>query len=552
MEFAEHNNNIIIKVPVTAEPLNAAMIKQGLQDAGFGRCFLLQNQLENLLVEYRQLQQKVKALTLAEHAKVLSYPLAEKRAAQLSFELSDDKMTAWAIITAAWGGNPISANELVKAAQQFGIIFGFNKEQIIQLVQQASRAEPGSRLKIDIAQGRPVKDGKNSWFEPLIPDMVRRRNQPLVESEAKADLRDFGAIPSVAKGQPLMRRHPPTAGEAGVDVTGVTTAPTPGVTIEWQLADGVELSPENADILLAAQDGLPRAIDNGATVDDVFTIKNVDLASGHIIFKGSVVINGNVISGMKVVAGGNVFVKGVMEGALIEAGGDITITGSIIGHQLNNPATTETEYSTVLKAAGDIYCNIAQYSAFYCQGELQVHKYLMHCQVEAERVTAGTPDKLTGKIVGGHYLLGQTLDCGQLGSPSSGVVFVKLNRRLNPLLEQQETIRAQLAPVRLALDELKQKIDKQKKLLAGQVDETLKRLEQEFNDQKQLAKTLINEVRELEEQRLQTVRQLHVKVSQQLFSAVEFQFGKEIIRSRREYGPSMVVVQDGHPVINPL
>ena len=241
-----------------------------------------------------------------------------------------------------------------------------------------------------------------------------------------------------------------------------------------------------------------------------------------------------------------------MEGALIEAGGDITITGSIIGHQLNNPATTETEYSTVLKAAGDIYCNIAQYSAFYCQGELQVHKYLMHCQVEAERVTAGTPDKLTGKIVGGHYLLGQTLDCGQLGSPSSGVVFVKLNRRLNPLLEQQETIRAQLAPVRLALDELKQKIDKQKKLLAGQVDETLKRLEQEFEDQKQLAKTLINEVRELEEQRLQIVRQLHVKVSQQLFSAVEFQFGKEIIRSRREYGSSMVVVQDGHPVINPL
>lgn len=119
MEFAEHNNNIIIKVPVTAEPLNAAMIKQGLQDAGFGRCFLLQNQLENLLVEYQQLQQKVKALTLAEHAKVLSYPLAEKRAAQLSFELSDDKMTAWAIITAAWGGNPISANELVKAAVNF-------------------------------------------------------------------------------------------------------------------------------------------------------------------------------------------------------------------------------------------------------------------------------------------------------------------------------------------------------------------------------------------------------------------------------------------------
>jgi uncharacterized protein (DUF342 family) len=552
MEFAEHNNTIIIKVPVTAEPLNAAMIKQGLQDAGYGRCFFLQNQLDNLLVEYQQLQQKVKALTLAEYAKVLNYPIAEKRAAQLSFELSDDKMTAWAIITAAWGGSPISANDLVKAAQQFGIIFGFNKEQIIQLVLQASRAEPGSRLKIDIAQGRQVKAGKNSWFEPLITDMVRRRNQPLVESEGKADLRDFGAIPSVAKGQSIMRRHPPTAGEAGVDVTGVTTAPTPGMVIEWQLAGGVELSPDDADLLLAAQDGLPRAIENGATVDDVFTVNNVDLASGHIIFKGSVVITGNVIAGMKVVAGGNVFVKGVMEGALIEAGGDITIAGSIIGHQLNNAGAAEAEYSTVLKAAGNIHCHIAQYSAFYCQGELEATKYLMHCQVEAERVTAGTADKLTGKIVGGHYLLGQALYCGQLGSPSSGVVFVKLNRRLNPLLEQQETIRAQLAPVRKAMDEIKQKIDKQKKLLAGQVDDSIKRLEQEFEEQKQLAKALISEVRALEELRLQIVAQLQVKVSQQLFSAVEFQFGKEIIRSRREYGPSLVNVQDGHPAINPL
>lgn len=552
MEFTEHDNNILIKVPVTAETLNAAMVTQGLHDAGYGRCYLLQNQLDNLIVEYQQLQQKVKALTLAENAKVLTYPLAEKRPAQLSFELADDKMTAWALITAAWGGAPISANELVKAAQQFGIIFGFHKEHIIRLVQQASRAEPGSKLKLAIAHGRPVKDGKNSWFEPLIPDMVRRRNQPLVESDAKADLRDFGAIPSVAKGQLLMRRHPPTAGEAGVDVTGVTSSPTPGVVIEWQLAAGAELSPDDPDLLLASQDGLPRGIENGATVDDVFVVKNVDLASGHIIFKGSVVINGNVISGMKVVAGGNVFIKGVMEGALVEAGGDICITGSIIGHQLTNPSETEAEYSTVLKAAGDIHCNIAQYSAFYCQGEVHVTKYLMHCRVEAESVTAGTTDKLTGKIVGGHFLLGQGLQCGQLGSPSSGVVFVKLNRRLSPLLEHKEALRAQIAPIRVAMEELKQKIEQQKKLLAGQVDDYLKQLEQEFTDQKLLAKALIDEVKQLEEQRLKILPQLQVKVAQQLFSAVEFQFGKEVLRSRREYGPSLIAVHDGHPAINPL
>lgn len=552
MEFTEHNNDILIKMPVTAEPLSLAMLKQAISDAGYSRCFVLQNQLENIVAEYQQLQQKVKALTLAPGAKSLTYPIAEKKSAQLSFEISDDKMIAWALITAAWGGNPISANELVKAAQQIGIVFGFQKDNIIKLVQQASRADPGTRLKVDIAHGREVKHGINSRFEPLIPDMVRRRNQPVVESEAKADLRDFGAIPAVTVGQQLMRRYPPTTGEPGVDVTGVITAPTPGVVIDWQLGAGVELSVDDPDLIIAAQDGLPRAIENGATVDEVFTVKTVDLSTGHIIFKGSVVVTGNVISGMKVIAGGNVFIQGVMEGSLVEADGDINVSGSIIGHQINHPDAAEAEYTTVLKAGGDINCNIAQYSSFACQGQLQATKYLMHCKVEAGTVVAGTPDKLNGKIVGGHYLLGSSLSCGQLGSPSSGVVFVVLNRQLNPLMQQQETLRVQLAPIRQLLDELKQRQEKQKKMLAGQTDELIEQLESEMEQQRELAKALLTEIRQLEEQRLAILPELFVKVSQQLFSAVEFQFGKELVRSRREYGPSLIAIQDGRPVINPL
>ncbi len=82
------------------------------------------------------------------------------------------------------------------------------------------------------------------------------------------------------------------------------------------------------------RDGLPRVVDNGATVDEVFTVKNVDLSTGHIIFKGSVVINGDVTEGMKVIAGGGRVYKGFVEGTLIEAGGDINVGGSIIGHQI--------------------------------------------------------------------------------------------------------------------------------------------------------------------------------------------------------------------------
>ncbi|WP_229833440.1 DUF342 domain-containing protein [Alishewanella longhuensis] len=531
--------------------MTAEQVQQGLQDAGYSRCFFFQAQLDNLLAEYQQLQLKVKGAILAANSKELRYPIAEKRAAQLTFEISEDKMKAVAFITAAWGGTPISANALVKAAQDIGIIFGFNKDNIIRLVQEASRVEPGTRLKADIAFGREVKHGLPSRFEPLLPEMVSRRKQPLVDSDAKADLRDFGAIPAVSEGDKLMRRLPPTSGEPGFTVTGVKTEPLPGVRIEWQLGTGVGLAVDDDDLLLASQDGLPRAIENGATVDEVFTVAQVDLTSGHIIFKGSVVVTGNVTAGMKVIAGGNVFIKGVVEGLLIEAGGDINIGGAIIGHQI--VAGNEQEYSTRIKAQGDVYCNMAQYSAIECKGHVHATKYLMHCAVDAHSVLVGTPDKINGKVVGGHYLLAQNLSCGQLGSPSSGVVIVKLNRLLLPILEQQTLLRTQVAEAKALMDELKEQIDSQKKLLAGQpADPQLQMFEQEFLQQRQLGMALLAELRELESQRQQILQTLDVKVTQQLFSAVEIQFAQESVRSRREYGPSVVKIADGRPVILPL
>ncbi|MFT5547147.1 DUF342 domain-containing protein, partial [Rheinheimera aquimaris] len=331
MQFTEHNNSIKITVPVTLDALSAHDVNSQLQAAGYGRCLIIQDQITNLLVEYQQIQQKIKEKLQAPGVP-LTYRIAEKRDAELSFEISEDQMSAAAIITAAWGGAPISANALVKAAQDAGVVFGFSKDHIIKLVSHASKAEPGSKVKLVIARGRAVVHGQNSRFEPLIPEMQSRRNKPLLQSDEKADLRDFGVIPAVRAGETLMRRHPPTAGVDGMLINGSPIPATPGQVIEWQMAEGSELSATDGDLLLAARDGLPRVVENGATVDEVFTVKNVDLATGHIIFKGSVVVSGDVTEGMKVIAGGNVFVKGFVEGTLIEAGGDITVGGSIIGH----------------------------------------------------------------------------------------------------------------------------------------------------------------------------------------------------------------------------
>ena len=551
MQFTEHNNSIKITVPVTLAPLSAQDVNTQLQAAGYGRCLVIQEQITNLLVEYQQIQQKIKEKLQPEGA-LLSYRVAEKRDAELSFDITEDKMSAAAIITAAWGGALMSANALVKAAQEASIVFGFSKDHIIKLVTHASKADPGSKVKLVVARGRAVVHGQNSRFEPLIPEMQSRRNKPLVQTEDKADLRDFGVIPAVRAGDNLMRRHPPTAGVDGMLVDGSLIPANPGQVIEWQMAEGSELSAADNELLIAARDGLPRVVDNGATVDEVFTVKNVDLSTGHIIFKGSVVINGDVTEGMKVIAGGNVFIKGFVEGTLIEAGGDINVGGSIIGHQIPS-AEKDSEYSTELKAKGDIQCNIAQYARLSCDGNIYVNKQLMHCAVAAAKVYAGPEDNPNGKVIGGYFYLDYGIYTGNLGAPSSSNILIELNRMIDPIAEKQEVLRASVSAAKKDMQDIREQLEKLKKIEGNaQIELRKQELQQAFEDNRNVAMALIEDIKQLESQRREKLDQTLIVVRQQLFSAVVVHFGTDHIRSRREYGPSKIMLVDNSPAIEPF
>ena len=548
MQFTEQNNSIKITVPVTLDALSANDLTTAIQQAGFSRCLIIQEQLTNLLVEYQQIQQKIKE-QLKPSGTTLTYRVAEKKDAELSFDIAEDQNSAAAVITAAWGGAPVSANSLVKGAQEAGVVFGFSKDHIIKLVTHASKAEPGSRVKLVIAKGRQVKNGENSRFEPLIAEMQSRRNRPVVQTDDKADLRDFGVIPAVRAGESLVRRHPPTPGVDGMTVTGTLIAAVPGQVIEWSLGEGVELAPQDADLLVAARDGLPRMIENGATVDAVFSVKNVDLATGHIIFKGSVVVNGDVTEGMKVVAGGNVFVKGFVEGLLIEAGGDITVGGSIIGHQLAS-AEKDSSYSTTLQAKGDIQCNLAQYARFSTEGNLYINKQIMHCAVAAAKVYAGPEDNPNGKVIGGYFYLDYGIYTGNLGAPSSSNVLIELNRMIDPIAEKQDVLRSSITAAKKDMHDIREQLEKLKKIKGNaQIDNRRQELMAEFEEHKSVALALIDDVKQLELQRQQKLSEAVIVARQQLFSAVEVHFGTDQIRSRREYGPSKILLVDGSPAI---
>jgi uncharacterized protein (DUF342 family) len=551
MQFSRNEDIITVDVLITLLPLTPALIREGMTEAGFGRCLVINDQMTNLLSDYQALQSDLKLSKIPDGYR-LQRKVAVRKNAELKFDIAPDAMTASATIIAAWGGAPISANDMVKAAQEYGITFGFQKDQIVNLIATASRAEPGVVTSQVIAVGRAMQPGLNARFEAMIEGMSVRVNKPVMSSHSRSDLRDFGIIPSVKQGQAVVRRLPPTKGVDGINVRSEVTLASPGTQIEWKNEEGVEICPNDLDLVIAARDGMPRILDAGASVDEVYAVKTVDLSTGHIQFHGSVIVNGDVTQGMKVIAGGNVFIKGAVEGDLVDSGGDITIGGSIIGHQVN-VGTDEEQFSTIVKAKGDIRCTLAQYVKIDCSGDFHAAKQINHCHVSARMVVAGTEDKLSGKVVGGHFYLDLGIKCGVLGSPSESTLLLNLNRRIDPVAEKQHALRQNVAAVKAEMEQIKSSIEQMKKLdKSDATSEHINAFVEDFEAQKSVALALIEDIKRLETQRVALMAETAVIVKQQMFGGVEVDVGSERVLVKREYGPSQIKIIEASLKIDPL
>ena len=83
---------------------------------------------------------------------------------------------------------------------------------------------------------------------------------------------------------------------------------------------------DGTKVIMQAEDG------DKIFVSDVYDVPDdVDNSTGDIEFNGSVVVHGNVRTGFCIKCGGNIEVYGVVEGADLDAGGDIILHRGVQG-----------------------------------------------------------------------------------------------------------------------------------------------------------------------------------------------------------------------------
>ncbi|RUO29643.1 DUF342 domain-containing protein [Aliidiomarina soli] len=543
IDFVLTDQNLYLSLDSTAEraSLNSKALDTLFQQSDMRHCVLDDNAFINACQQ------------LAENDDSL-IRIGQCLPASITLQLSEDQMQAHAEVVAPQGGAALTMNQILKTLRAEGITAGIRRQAMEKLVLHSMNGEPGTSLTLLIARGRPPIDGDDARFEALTMDARERVLQPQEVDGNKVDMRDLGEIISVEPGTPLLRKISPTPGSPGFTVKGVATPPIPGKNRDLHAGNGTEVKPDDPMILVAARQGLPRLIDNAAHVDDVLTMRKVDATTGHVSYEGSVIVNGNVGPGMKVVAGGDVTVSGYVDSAIIEAGGNVTITKGVIGqqsevHDEGHEVSDVPEHSAQVTAKGSLWVSYSQYATLHGETGVIVDKQLTHCHVVSggSICLGGEGKEARGKLIGGTVDAANHIYAGQIGAPAGTKTHVVLQSpKADPeYLADKSRLASELKAELVLIKRFSRARDRARyRLEAAPLKKFLHTLDQKLENHRRNATVLRIQIQELQK-RAPERQMIVVHANRVLYSGVVFHSDYETKRIDENRGPSSLILKNG-------
>jgi len=340
-----------------------------------------------------------------------SLVIAERRDGQAIIHIDNDNVTAKLEIIPAYGGRAAGLVEIKQALIESGVTSGLKREILNQCL------KTGEATNVVVAEGIRVIHGKNTEFEMFVPEVRDRR--PRINADGTVDDYSIEGFYIVEKGTELVRRHPVTMGSPGKNLAGETIDPIPGVDLDLVTdLEGVELSQIDENLLIASKKGQPVITNKGVYIEEIMQVKNVDLATGDIVFDGSVHVAGDVVANSNIEATGDVLIEGVVEASNITAGGNVVILGSVIGRgevfdQNGNPNSE----AVLIQAEGSVQLNIVENVRVKSGDRIFVRELVSRCDLCAfNEIIVGDSTSKAGRIVGGKTRSGILISANIIGS----------------------------------------------------------------------------------------------------------------------------------------
>ncbi|QFI56098.1 DUF342 domain-containing protein [Aeromonas simiae] len=474
--------------------------------------------------------------------------IASRLDAELKIRIDKDKMTAYAQIRCDWGGEPITQARLHGAMQAAGVTTGLSPQLEQQALLAARQAPPGHELLLPIAEGRPPRHGSDGFLEPLVETLAERVLRPRELDNGRVDLRDLGTLATVQADTPLLRRHPATAGEPGVDVHGHVIPAKPGKEVTMTAGEGTVLA-DDTTLLLAQRAGMPRHQPGGMAVDDLLTLKNVDAKHGHVEFNGSLVISGDVQPGMRVQAGGDIVIGGFVEAASVRAGGNLTIKHGAIGHHNRQGEP----FNCCLTAGGNLTLAFAQYASLEAELDVHIHNQISHCYCRAGyHLLVGDPALHKGTLLGGLNIAGESIQAAIIGAQAANQTTLQVLGGVFALRSQEQELLCEKEAAHLWFDKVHEVLLKLLQLPRERRDPALlQRLKLQREQHMSTLTRLESEVERCREEQQMALSRMKVVAAQHLYAGVEVELGPLSCRVDSEHGPVQIRVQEGKAVVLP-
>ncbi|MGS1105207.1 DUF342 domain-containing protein [Achromobacter anxifer] len=388
-------------------------------------------------------------IDLCRHATAtVQAPVGQVIDGSLELELDATRMSALLTLLPPKGGKPVTLEAVRQVLAERGIVQGILEQELTDAVTQ------GRRETVQIARGTPPTRGTPTRFESLL-DRLKPRGQDIDEL-AQVDYRDLGSLLLVTPGMPLMRRTPPLPGVDGTTVLGEPILPDelPDTPFASDLS-GAAVDPEDPLLLRATIAGTPTLVNHGVQVNPMVEVDAVNLSTGNIHFEGSLLVRGDIAATMEVHVTGDVVVNGTMEAALVEAGGNVTVKGGIIGlaEALQDAAAAARTARVV--CGGALRAKFIENAVISAGKDVDVEREVRQSSIAAGgSVNVGPPNTQQSAITGGQTRAMQAVRAGTLGSPSGIPTLVQAG--LDPHADIKRTA---LARKRQKMHEEKSKLE---------------------------------------------------------------------------------------------
>lgn len=458
-----------------------------------------------------------KAIESGESAKVMVTGTSESLEREsYRLTLSEDNMLATVRFYApAVNGELMTYEEFQKDLSFRYISYGICEDQLHAFFDEGKREYC---TDIVVAQGLAPRHGTDARIEYYFNTDLSTK--PAQNDDGSVDFFHLNTVCPCKAGQELARIIPADEGDFGYNIQGERIKPREVKRVSLKFGRNIELSEDRLSIT-SQVDGHVTLVDDKVFVSNILEVENVDNSTGNIDYEGSVEIKGNVCTNFEVRARGNIIVRGVVEGAILVAGGDIIIERGVNGMGKG-----------VLAAKGNIV------SKFLENTNASAGGYVSTDSILHSKVYAGTEVTVSGKkgfITGGQVCATNLISVKTLGSSMGASTIVEVGAQ---------------PEIKNRFHELQKQVAEDQKTLKS-IQPILAAYEQKKNDGMQIEKEKLKYILSLKQVQTQKTHEIEKNLEEieRIQSLIENKNNAQVAVSGEVYPGTKIVISEVSMVV---